>query len=240
MIVVPAIDVIDGACVRLRQGDYGQLTSYRDSPLAIAQRYEQAGFRQLHLVDLDGARAGKVINWDTVERITTATSLHVDFGGGIKTVGEAERLFNLGVRQLNIGSLAFKAPETFFAWISEFGADRIILSADVRDDQVAVSGWTESTGTSLEAVVATYTKRGVVNITCTDISRDGMMEGPATDLYGKLTKQFPAVKWTASGGVSSLEDLLALRNVGCYAAIAGRSLLDGKIDPNALTEHSLL
>jgi len=240
MTVVPAIDVIDGACVRLRQGDYGQVTSYRDSPLAIAQRYEQAGFRQLHLVDLDGARAGKVINWDTVELITTKTSLHVDFGGGIKTVGEAERLFNLGVRQLNIGSLAFKEPEIFFSWIAEFGPEKIILSADVRDGKVAVSGWTESTGTSLEAVVATYTTRGVVNITCTDISRDGMMEGPSTDLYGKLTKQFPAVKWTASGGVSSLDDLLALRNCGCHAAIAGRSLLDGKIDLTALTEHSLL
>ncbi|MFM9076339.1 MAG: 1-(5-phosphoribosyl)-5-[(5-phosphoribosylamino)methylideneamino]imidazole-4-carboxamide isomerase [Bacteroidota bacterium] len=240
MIVIPAIDLINGACVRLRQGDYSQVTSYQTTPLEIAKQYERAGFKQLHLVDLDGARAGKVINWEVVRQITGETGLTVDFGGGIKTKEDAERLFSLGVQQLNIGSLAFREPETFFSWIEAFGAERIILSADVRDGSVAVSGWTQTSGMTLEAAVTTYTARGVRWITCTDISRDGMMQGPAVDLYSTMTNKFPDVNWVASGGVSSIDDLIALQETGCKAAIAGKSLLDGKIDLNELAQHAFL
>lgn len=240
MIVVPAIDLIDGACVRLRQGDYGQVTSYQESPVEIAKRYESAGFTHLHLVDLDGARAGKVMNWKVLERIIGETGLNIDVGGGIKTEADAERLFNLGVRQLNIGSLAFHEPETFFSWIDGFGAERIILSADVRDESVAVSGWTESAGMNLMEAVIRYTERGVRWITCTDISRDGMMLGPSLELYTALTSKFPEVCWTASGGVATIEDLMALRDAGCHAAIAGKALLEGKINAEALAQHSLI
>lgn len=240
MKVIPAIDLLNGACVRLRQGDYGQVTPYPEPAVSIAINYAKAGFTRLHLVDLDGARAGKVVNWDVVEQVVRQTGMAVDFGGGIKTREEAVRLLDLGVKQLNIGSLAFRQPAVFKSWVEEFGADRLILSADVRDGNVAISGWAESTGTSLEAAIITYRQMGIRHVTCTDISKDGMMAGPATELYQAMTTRFPDIEWTASGGVSGITNLMELRRAGCHAAIAGKALLEGRLDIGELAENGYL
>ena len=240
MKVIPAIDLLGGSCVRLRQGDYGQVTPYAEPALNIALNYARAGFTCLHLVDLDGAKSGQVVNWKITEQITRETGMAVDFGGGIKTREEAQRLLDLGVNKLNIGSLAFRQPEEFRSWISAFGSDRLILSADVRNGIIAVSGWTESTGTDLTDAIQTWSDAGIMHVTCTDISRDGMMSGPATDLYRSMVGMFPQVEWTASGGISSMEDLAALQEAGCHAAITGKALLDGKLDIAELIRNGYL
>jgi len=235
MRIIPAIDIIDGKCVRLTQGDYAQKKIYNENPLDVAKAFEDAGIHYLHLVDLDGAKAGKVTNWKVVESITSNTKLNVDFGGGIKTDVEIQHLFDLGITQVNIGSLAVRDAEKVYDWISHFGAEKIILSADVKNEAVAISGWTETSAIAVFDFIRAYASRGIEFITCTDISTDGMLSGPNIKLYQKLINSFPEIKLIASGGVSSIGDLQSLKEIGAEGAIVGKAFYEGKI---TLTELS--
>jgi len=237
MRIIPAIDIIDGQCVRLSQGDYAQKKVYETDPVAVARSFEEAGLEYLHLVDLDGAKQGKVTNWKVIEAICKNISLKVDFGGGIKTKSEIRQLLELGVKQVNLGSVAVKEPEKVSIWIDEFGADKIILSADVREERIAISGWTETSSLSIQDFIANYQTIGITYVTCTDISKDGMLAGPNVDLYTKLLKQFPSLNLIASGGVSSLDNLTQLKAAGLYGAIVGKAIYEGRI---GLTELQTL
>ena len=235
MRIIPAIDIIDGKCVRLTQGDYAQQKTYHEDPLEVARSFEAAGLSYLHLVDLDGAKAGKVTNWRVVEAITSNTGLQVDFGGGIKTEAEIERLLELGVKQVNLGSIAVKAEALVAGWIGKFGQDKIILSADVKDEQVAIHGWQENSNVMLTDFIAGYLNYGIQYITCTDIQTDGMLSGPNTALYRKILSIYPEVKLIASGGVSGLQDLIDLRETGVDGVIIGKAIYEGKIKLSGLT-----
>ena len=229
MIIIPAIDIIDGKCVRLSQGDYAQKKIYNENPVEVAKSFEDAGLSHLHVVDLDGAKAGKVINWKTVEKIVSATKLHVDFGGGIKTENEIAALLDLGVKQVNVGSIAIKHPEIVFDWIEQYGSEKIILSADVRDQRVHISGWQEETSTSIIDIASQFIAHKIRYITCTDIATDGMLAGPNTALYEKLVQHFPGTNWIASGGVSKIDNLIKLKQTGVHGAIVGKAIYEGKI-----------
>lgn len=229
MRIIPAIDIIDGKCVRLTQGDYAQKKVYNESPLEVAKTFQDAGLGYLHLVDLDGAKAGKVINWKVIETITAGTNLTVDFGGGVKTDAEMERLFGSGVAQVNLGSIAVKDPDMVQGWIEKYGSDKIVLSADVKDEQIAISGWLETSAISISDFVDDYLKRGISYITCTDISTDGMLQGPNTSLYAKLMKAFPSIKLIASGGVSGMDDLAALDKINVDGVIVGKAIYEGRV-----------
>lgn len=226
---IPAIDIIDGKCVRLTQGDYAQKKVYNENPLEVARSFEEAGIRYLHLVDLDGAKAGKVTNWEVVRNITSNTSLNVDFGGGIKTDQEIADLFACGVKQVNLGSIAVKEPDKVKQWITKFGADKIILSADVKDEMVAISGWMEDSRLNVFDFIRSYVQQGIRYVTCTDISTDGMLSGPNTALYKKILKTFPGLKLIASGGVGTLEDLTILKETGVEGVIVGKAIYEGKV-----------
>ena len=243
MRIIPAIDIIDGKCVRLTQGDYARKRVYNENPLDVARSFEDAGLRYLHLVDLDGAKAGKVINWKVIEAVTFGTNLSVDFGGGIKTDDEIRRLFDGGVSQVNLGSIAIKDPAKVSRWIELFGADKIVLSADVKDEKIAIAGWQEDSAISITDFISDYVKKGIQYITCTDISTDGMLQGPNVTLYSKLLRTFPGIKLIASGGVSSLQDLSNLRQLRVDGVIIGKAIYEGRITldelrgehPNTLT-----
>ena len=230
MRIIPAIDLIDGKCVRLTQGDYGQKKVYNENPLEVARSFEDAGLQYLHLVDLDGAKAGRVTNWSVVEAITGDTSLKVDFGGGIKTSEEIDRLFKSGVHQVNLGSIAVKDPKRVELWIEQFGADRIILSADVRQEKVAISGWQEESGLSVFDFIAGYLGKGLRYVTCTDIRTDGMLQGPNVDLYRKILERFPDIRLIASGGVSAMDDIKVLASTGVDGVIVGKAIYEGRIE----------
>lgn len=229
MRIIPAIDIIDGKCVRLVQGDYAQKTIYNENPLEVARSFENAGLTHLHLVDLDGAKAGKVISWQVVEKITSGTSLKVDFGGGIKTTEEVERLLNLGVSQVNLGSIAVREPEKITDWIQQFGADSIILSADVKNEMISIDGWQQNSAINIVAFLRDYIHRGIKHVTCTDIGTDGMLTGPNIELYKKILLSFPQLHLIASGGVSSLDDLHELKLIGADGVIVGKAIYEGRI-----------
>lgn len=238
MRIIPAIDIIDGKCVRLTQGDYAQKKVYNENPLEIAKSFEDAGLQYLHLVDLDGAKAGKVVNWDVIDSITKYTRLNVDFGGGIKTDEEISKLFEAGVKQVNLGSIAVKNQDLVRRWIEIYGADQIILSADVKNEKIAISGWLEDSSISIYDFIHDYLAKGIRYITCTDISTDGMLQGPNVALYKKLLQTFPEVKLIASGGVSSLNDLHDLQKIKVNGVIIGKAIYEGRIsltDLNTLT-----
>ncbi|HPG08370.1 MAG TPA: 1-(5-phosphoribosyl)-5-[(5-phosphoribosylamino)methylideneamino]imidazole-4-carboxamide isomerase [Saprospiraceae bacterium] len=236
MLIFPAIDMLGGQCVRLFQGDYSQETVYANDPVAMAQTLENAGFTHLHLVDLEGAKAKKVIHWNQVEGILKRTRLIVDFGGGIRNREEVERLFELGVDKVNIGSLAYREPELFTSWIEVFGADRIILSADVRDNYIATHGWQATESTLLSDYIADMESRGINWLTVTDISKDGAMSGPATELYRSVCQTFPGQKLIASGGIRNLDDVMAVDDAGCRGAIIGKAIYEKTIDLTALVQ----
>src|SRR5688572_14919593 len=229
MRIIPAIDIIDGKCVRLIQGDYTQKKIYNEDPLEVARTFEDAGLKHLHLVDLDGAKAGKVTNWKVIESITSGTNLKVDFGGGIKSEIEVKRLFQTGVRQINLGSIAVKDPELVQEWIEKHGAGKIILSADVKDERISIGGWLEDSTISIIDFIRDYLNKGITYITCTDINTDGMLQGPNTALYSKLLKTFPNIKLIASGGVSGMSDLHGLRQIKVDAVIVGKAIYEGKV-----------
>lgn len=229
MIILPAIDIIDGKCVRLTQGDYAQKKVYNENPAEVAKEFEDAGLTHLHLVDLDGAKAGMVKNWKVVEAITSKTKLKVDFGGGIKTEEAIRRLFDLNVQQVNVGSIAVKEPEKVFQWIETFGASKIILSADVKGESVAISGWQENSNLNIIDFIKQYTAKGIQYVTCTDIGVDGMLTGPNIGLYKKLLQHFPTLNLIASGGVGSLEDVESLEPIGVTGVIIGKAIYEGRI-----------
>ena len=234
MQIIPAIDIIDGKCVRLTEGDYQQKTEYSASPLEMAKIYEDHGITRLHLVDLDGAKAGKVTNWKVAEEIATHTNLVVDFGGGVKTREEVERIIAMGIEYVTVGSIAAKQPEVFREWITVFGPDQFMLGADVKDEMIMVSGWFEQSTIQLLPFIASYMELGIRNVFCTDISKDGRLEGPSTALYTKIKQHFPNLFLIASGGVSNMQDLNDLSAAGCNAAIIGKAIYENRISMEAL------
>jgi phosphoribosylformimino-5-aminoimidazole carboxamide ribotide isomerase len=229
MRIIPAIDLIDGKCVRLTQGDYAQKKVYNENPLDVAKSFEDQGLQYLHLVDLDGAKAGRVTNWKVVESITTHTKLVVDFGGGIKTDDEIRKLFERGIQQVNLGSIAVKEPEKVIQWIDEFGSDKIILSADVKNNTIAISGWQESSSINIRNFLRDYIENGIEYVTCTDISTDGMLTGPNIELYKTLILSFPQLHLVASGGVGTMEDLQELKRIGVDGVIVGKAIYEGRV-----------
>lgn len=234
MKIIPAIDIIDGKCVRLAQGNYNKKKIYREDPVDVAKEFEDADLEYLHLVDLDGAKEGKVVNWDVIEGIAEHTRLKVDFGGGVKTEEEIETLLGLGIEYINIGSIAIQKPDLFKQWIQKFGADNFILCADVRNEVVQIAGWQKSSGINVFDFVKQFQNEGLSYMTCTDIHADGMLQGPNFGLYKKLRKHFPAIKIFASGGISSLDDLEELNFQKLYGAIVGRALYEGKVKPEEI------
>jgi len=229
MRIIPAIDIIGGKCVRLTQGDYGQMKVYREDPLEVAREFEDADLEYLHLIDLDGAKKGKVVNWEVIEEIQGKTSLKVDFGGGVKSRKEVEQLLELGINQINVGSLAVKKPDVFTGWMETYGPENFILSADVMDDNVMINGWLEATSLRLVDLADQFEKKGLEYICCTDIRTDGTLQGPNVSLYRKLKKRFPKLKVIASGGISSLNDLNELKYIKVDGAIIGKAIYENRI-----------
>ncbi len=232
--LIPAIDIIDGRCVRLTKGDYEQKTIYSDSPVDIAQKMEAIGFKRLHVVDLDGAKSRHIVNTAALQSIATTTSLTVDFGGGIKTDHDIETAFGNGASMVTIGSIAATNPELLDTWIERYGADRIILGADVRDGRISINGWKEDSELELLHFLDRYVKRGIRNVLCTDISRDGTLTGPAIPLYKDIMKAFPELHLIASGGVSCMEDIEKLDEAGIPAVVFGKAIYEGRIDMKKL------
>ena len=229
MTIIPAIDIIDGKCVRLTQGDYNQKKEYSEHPLEVAKRFEDAGLKRLHLVDLDGAREKKVRNWKVLETIASNTSLVIDFGGGVADEKDVQIVFESGAAFATVGSIAVKNESEFTKWLLIFGADKFLLGADVKDKMIVIHGWMEATERSVFEFIENYSGKGVQQIFCTDVSKDGKLEGPSIDLYRQIIEQFPDLCFIASGGVSSLDDLHALDEIGCKAAIVGKALYENRI-----------
>lgn len=232
--LIPAIDIIGGCCVRLTKGDYAAQKTYDAHPEDVAKRFEDMGVRRLHVVDLDGAKAAHIVNLEALERITSATNLIVDFGGGIKQESDLQTAFDCGAAMVTVGSLAATQPETLLQWAETFGADRFIVGADAQDGRIRTHGWLQDGGMSLREFVAFYMQHGITRVLCTDISRDGMLSGPNISLYRELMAEFPACRLIASGGVSSAEDIRALDAAGIPSVVFGKAFYEGKIDLPAL------
>ena len=228
--LIPAIDIIGGKCVRLTRGDYDKKTVYNDDPVAQAKEFERLGMKRLHIVDLDGAKAKHVVNSDVLKGITAATNLKVDFGGGIKSDEDIEKAFAAGASLVTIGSVAVSQPDTFIKWLSQYGADKIILGADTRNGFVSINGWKEDSREELLPFLSKYVKMGVKNVLCTEISRDGTLTGPSTELYRKIMDAFPGIHLIASGGVGSSEDIIELDHAGIPAVVFGKAWYEGKIN----------
>ena len=237
MFIIPAIDIIDGKCVRLTHGDYDQKKIYNENPVEVAKEFEGAGIERLHLVDLDGAKAKHIVNWKVLERIANQTNLTIDFGGGIKTDKDAEIAFNSGAMQITGGSIAVKDPETFEGWLDKYGSEKIILGADCRNEQIAISGWQETTNLNLFDFLKGYIAKGVKYVICTDIAKDGALEGTSVDLYKKIRSAFPDLQLIASGGVTDMSDVEALTAIGCYGAIIGKAIYEGNLTLNELVSN---
>lgn len=229
MKIIPAIDIIDGKCVRLTQGDYQQKKVYNENPLEVAKEFEALGVKHLHLVDLDGAKASRIINHKVLENIASNTQLHIDFGGGLKSDEDIKIAFESGAHQITGGTIAVKKPELFENWLEQYGPERIILGADVKNGFIAVSGWQEQSDLELFAFLKSYLEKGIKYVICTDISKDGLLQGSALELYSKIRTAFPELNLIASGGVTSLEEVEALRQIGCYGAIIGKAIYEGRI-----------
>lgn len=236
MQIIPAIDIIEGKCVRLTEGDYAQKKIYNEDPLEVAKQFEGVGLMRLHLVDLDGAKAGEVVNWKVLEKIANKTNLAIDFGGGIKTEATLKTVIDTGAKYATIGSLAVNNRVLFEAWIARFGAAVFMLGADVFEEKIAVGGWIEKTNIDLYDFIESYIQKGVTQLFCTDIQKDGKLEGPSLALYQKVIAQFPNLQLIASGGVSNLQDLEDLRKIGCAAAIVGKAIYENKISLSELSK----
>ena len=238
MQIIPAIDIIDGKCVRLTEGDYAQKTIYNEDPLEVAKAFEAAGIQRLHLVDLDGAKAGAVKNWKVLESIALNTKLVIDFGGGIKTNDDVALVFERGATLATIGSMAVANPTLFLSWVDVYGADRFFLGADVKDNYIAVNGWMQTSNIAIDSFISDYLAKGISNIFCTDVSKDGRLEGPSTALYQSLIQLFPNLNLVASGGVSSLQDLETLDTIGCTGAIVGKAIYENRISLESLQQFN--
>ena len=232
--LVPAIDIIGGQCVRLTKGDYDQKTVYRDSPSEVAKEFEDLGFRRLHVVDLDGAKSRHIVNDAVLKAITTETGLTVDFGGGIKTDEDIEKAFASGASMVTVGSIAVTRPELFIGWLEKYGAERMILGADVRHGKISINGWKEDSQEDLLPFLKKYIDAGVKNVLCTEISKDGTLSGPPTDLYKEIMDAYPDIRLIASGGVSSIDDIRALDAAGIPSVVFGKAIYEGKINLNEL------
>lgn len=235
MIIIPAIDIIDGKCVRLTQGDYTQKKIYNEHPLEVARQFEDAGLARLHLVDLDGAKSGAVKNWKVLEAIAGKTSLIIDFGGGIKTDKDVQIVFDSGAKLATVGSIAVKNEEELVKWFLQFGADRFLLGADVKDEKIAIHGWQETSDIWIYDFIEKYSQHGVKQLFCTDVSKDGKLEGPAIELYKNIIGKFSQLNFIASGGVSSIKDLIELEQIGCKGAIVGKAIYENRISLDDLT-----
>ncbi len=229
MLIIPAIDIIEGKCVRLTQGDYAQKKIYNEHPLEVAKQFEDAGLSHLHLVDLDGAKAKKVINWKVLEAIASKTKLNVDFGGGVQSDEDLKIVFDCGAKQVTGGSVAVKNPELFSRWLSEYGGERIILGADAKNERVAVSGWEEGTTLWVYDFVQKWVEAGAKYTISTDVAKDGLLQGPSFELYKNLQAQCPTLNIIASGGVSNMSDLEALAEMKIYGVIVGKAIYEGRV-----------
>ncbi|NAW50866.1 1-(5-phosphoribosyl)-5-[(5-phosphoribosylamino)methylideneamino]imidazole-4-carboxamide isomerase [Elizabethkingia argentiflava] len=238
MRIIPAIDLIDGKCVRLSQGDYTTQKIYNENPLEVAKQFEDYGFRYLHLVDLDGAKAQRIINYKILEQLCSNTSLSIDFGGGIQSQNDLDIALNSGADQITGGSIAIQQPEIFIDWLQKYGPEKIILGADCKNRKIATQGWSKSSDTDVVQLIEAYTKKGVSYAICTDISKDGMLQGPSLDLYTEILNR-SSIKLIASGGVSHLQDLLSLQAIGCEASIIGKAIYEGKIQFKELQNFNL-
>lgn len=226
--LIPAIDIIEGKCVRLTQGDYSTKKVYNEDPLEVAKMFEDHGIQRLHVVDLDGARQGQIVNYRVLEKLANRTALVIDFGGGLKKEEDLHIAFESGAKMITGGSIAVKNPEMFTSWIERFGSERIILGADAKDGKIAVSGWEESTDLELIPFIEGYHRKGINKVICTDIGRDGMLQGAAVELYKEILAAVP-VYLIASGGVSSIDDIIALEEAGVPAVIFGKAIYEGRI-----------
>ena len=233
--LVPAIDIIDGQCVRLTKGDYAQKTVYSASPAAVAKEFETLGFKRLHVVDLDGARSKHIVNDAVLKAITTETSLIVDFGGGIKTDEDIEKAFASGAAMVTVGSIAVTRPDLFIGWLSRYGAERMILGADVRHGKISINGWKEDSTEDLLPFLSRYIDAGVRNVLCTEISKDGTLAGPALQLYRTVIDAYPGLHLIASGGVSSIDDIRALDEAGIPSVVFGKAIYEGRINLKELS-----
>lgn len=236
MKIIPAIDIIDGKCVRLTQGDYNQKTVYNENPLEVAKEFEDAGLNRLHLVDLDGAKAGEVRNWKVLESIAAKTSLVIDFGGGVKTQKDAQIILDSGAALVTVGSIAVKDETTFVSWLQHFGASKFLLGADVKDEKLAVHGWLETTDVWIYDFIRKYMDHGVEQIFCTDVAKDGALQGPSTELYKNIITEFPKLQFIASGGVSNMDDVHQLAETGCAGVIIGKAIYEGRVTLKQLQE----
>ncbi len=236
--LIPAIDIINGQCVRLTKGDYDQKTVYSDSPAKVAAEFEAIGFKRLHVVDLDGAKSKHIVNSQVLRDITTATGLSVDFGGGIKTDEDIETAFECGAQMVTVGSIAVTHPDVFIAWLEKYGPDRLILGADVRNGKISINGWKEDSTEDLLPFLRKYVDAGVKNVLCTEISKDGTLAGPAIGLYQQVMKEYPMLHLVASGGVSSIDDITALDVAGIPAVVFGKAIYEGRINMKELMDKS--
>lgn len=238
--IIPAIDVIEGKCVRLKQGDFSQKTIYNENPLEVAKEFESHGLKCLHIVDLDGAKIGKVTNLKVLEQIATNTNLTIDFGGGIKTDEDIRSVFDAGAKMASIGSVAVKEPEKFDAWLEKYRSEKLLLGADVKDGKVAINGWQTTTELELIPFLKKYYAKGVRKVFVTDISKDGLLEGSAKDLYAEILENLPRLHLIASGGIDSIEDIAKLEKIGCAGAIIGKAIYEDRISLTKLSRGRFL
>lgn len=229
MEIIPAIDIIDGKCVRLTHGDYSQKKIYNEHPLEVARQFEDAGLQRLHLVDLDGAKAGAVKNWKVLETLAGKTSMVIDFGGGIKSEKDVQIVFDSGAALATVGSMAVKEKETFVMWLQKWGAQKFLLGADVKNKKLTISGWTEQTEIWIYDFIEEFIQKGVTQLFCTDVSKDGALEGPSTELYKSIIQKFSELHFIASGGVSSMDDVYSLQEIGCKGVIIGKAIYEGRV-----------
>lgn len=235
MRIIPAIDIIDGKCVRLTKGDYNQQKTYNENPLEMAKMFEDFGIQYLHIVDLDGAKAKQIINYKTLEILAAKTSLNIDFGGGIKSLKDVETAFNAGVKRITVGSIAAQKPELMLEWLNQFGAYKIILGADCKKRKIATNGWLESSKLDVLSFIQEYEKNGTKYSIVTDIDKDGMLAGPSFELYDEILSK-TQIKLIASGGITTIEDVFKLKEMGCEGAIIGKAIYEGTIKLKELSE----
>jgi phosphoribosylformimino-5-aminoimidazole carboxamide ribotide isomerase len=239
MRIIPAIDIINGKCVRLSKGDYATEKIYNENPLEVAKMFEDHGIKHLHLVDLDGAKASHIVNYKVLETIASNTNLAIDFGGGLKSDDDLKIAFESGANQITGGSIAVKNPEIFKSWLQKYGADKIILGADANNEKVAIGGWLEESDKELIPFIQNYVKEGVSYVICTDISKDGMLQGPSFDLYQKILNTTKNIKLIASGGISTFDELPRLAEMGCEGTIVGKAIYEHKISMKQLENYIL-
>ncbi len=232
--IIPAIDLIDGKCVRLSQGDFAQKTIYNENPLEVAKEFEAVGLKRLHVVDLDGAKNGKVVNLKVLEKIAANTNLTIDFGGGIKTDEDINSVFDAGAKMAGIGSIAVKNAEKFFEWLAQYGSEKILLGADVKGKNLAINGWQTETEIEILPFLQEYFAKGVTQTFVTDIAKDGLLQGSSNELYAKILREIPKIKLIASGGVSNIEDIGELEKIGCAGVIVGKAIYEGRIKLKSL------